>query len=233
MAAAGPLSPGSAAPEQSDRSAADDGSGGPPLTDAREAIRLAKEWYDTRGPVAGDLVLGPVTASFRNYADEWDADWSLRYTIEAAASCELPPAVLAPMVQEAYFVRFVYEYDDGEWSCYGLDEHKASEEPDAGVALDVRLWAKLVLRCAKALKRAASNLPAYTAETSIELQLGALGADAMHEILLLSAKEGELDEQEKEYVIDTLDAAIRKPSAWLAPRSAPPLLLRALAAVFR
>ena len=88
--------------------------------------------------------------------------------IEAAASCELPPAILAPMIQEAYFVRFVYEYDDGEWSCYGLDEHKASEEPDAGVALDVRLWAKLVLRCAKALKRAASNLPAYTAETSIE-----------------------------------------------------------------
>ena len=79
--------------------------------------------------------------------------------------------------------------------------------------VDVKLWAKLVLRCAKALKRASSNLPAYVAESSIQLQLEALGDDAMRKILSLSSKESDLDQREKEYVLNTLETAIRSPGA--------------------
>eukprot|EP01043_Picozoa_sp_COSAG02_P001806 COSAG02_NODE_39_length_48074_cov_106.508890_19_plen_385_part_00 len=189
------------------------GEGGGSLSEGTEAARLAKEWYDARGPLAGDLVLGEVTAAHKNYTDGWDAEWSLRYTVDAAAGSVLPRDAVEPLLQEKYFVRFFYEYDEGKWTCYGLDEHKASANADSGVDLDVKLWAKLVLRCAKALRRASSNLPAYVAETSIQLQLGALGAEEMRKILRLSSKEGDLDEQEKQYVIDTLEVAMRCPSA--------------------
>jgi hypothetical protein len=124
-----------------------------PLTDSAEAIRLAKDWYDNRGPVAGDMVMGAVTQAYLNYADEADAEWSFRYRIAPTGGCEIEAALVGPMVAEDYFVRFVFEYDNGTWEAYGLDESKASEELDSGIDLDVRLWAKLVLRCAKALKR--------------------------------------------------------------------------------
>jgi hypothetical protein len=58
----------------------------------------------------------------------------------------------------------------------------------------------------------AANLPVYIAESSIELQLAALGAPAMQKILALGKKEGELDEAEKIYIIETLQKAMRKPS---------------------
>jgi hypothetical protein len=193
-----------------------EGEGGVALSDGREAARLAKEWYDAGGPLSGDLVLGEVTAAHMNYTDGWDAEWSLRYTVDAAPGSMLPREAVEPLLQEKYFVRFFYEYDQGKWACYGLDEHKASAEVDSGVDLDLKLWAKLVLRCAKALRRASSNLPAYVAEGSIQLQLGALGADSMRKILSLSSKEGDLDEQEKQCVIDTLDTAMRSPSACAA-----------------
>eukprot|EP01044_Picomonas_judraskeda_P021983 COSAG03_NODE_5329_length_1273_cov_2.456559_1_plen_341_part_01 len=189
-----------------------EGDGGPPLTQREEAGRLAKEWYDQAGPLAGELVLGAWSAAHLNYADGWDAEWSLRYTVQRNASGALPQEAVAPLLLEQYFVRFFYEYDEGKWSCYGLDEHKASTDADTGVELDVRLWAKLVLRCAKALRRASSNLPSYVAEASIQLQLGALGAAAMRQILTLSVKEGALDEQEKQYVLKTLDTAMRCPT---------------------
>lgn len=184
---------------------------GKPLTDEPEAIRLAKDWYNNRGPVAGDMIMGAVTAAYLNYVDELDAEWSFRYRIVPTAGCEIEAALVAPMVGEDYFVRFIYEFESGSWEAYGLDEGKASEELDSGIDLDQRLWAKLVLRCAKALKRSAANLPVYIADSSIELQLSALGAPAMQKILALSNKERELDEPEKIYVIETLQKAMRRP----------------------
>ena len=210
-----------------------EGEGGVALRDGREAARLAKEWYDAGGPLSGDLVLGEVTAAHMNYTDGWDAEWSLRYTVAAAPGSMLPREAVQPLLQETYFVRFFYEYDQGKWACYGLDEHKASAEVDSGVDLDLKLWAKLVLQCAKALRRASSNLPAYVAEGSIQLQLGALGAEAMRKILSLSSNEGDLDEQEKQYVIDTLETAMRSPSACAACDTGLIVLVRIADSAFR
>ena len=67
-----------------------EGDGGPPLTQREEAGRLAKEWYDQAGPLAGELVLGAWSAAHLNYADGWDAEWSLRYTVQRNASGALP-----------------------------------------------------------------------------------------------------------------------------------------------
>ena len=74
---------------------------------------------------------------------------------------------------------------------------------------ELEQWTELVLRCAKALGRSASNLPVYTSESSIALQVEAIGGEAVTKILALSRKEQEggteLNDGEKRYIVETLD----------------------------
>ena len=73
---------------------------------------------------------------------------------------------------------------------------------------ELEQWTELVLRCAKALGRSASNLPVYTSESSIALQIEAIGGEAVAKILALGRKEQEgteLDDGEKSYIVETLD----------------------------
>ena len=57
-----------------------------------------------------------------------------------------------------------------------MDMARASELPDSESETVARSWRALVERCARALGRSASNLPAYTSSTSVSRQLAALGA---------------------------------------------------------
>lgn len=75
-------------------------------------------------------------------------------------------------------------------------------------------WAQLVIRCARALKRSAKNLPVYVSEGAIKLQLAVLGDEAVGKILALGevAKERELTEEESKYVVETLAKGIKHSS---------------------
>ena len=64
--------------------------------------------------------------------------------------------------------------------------------------MTARRWSKLVLRCATALKRSQSNLPCYISDSSVALQLTALGAEHAAEILDLSEKELPLSVEDSE-----------------------------------
>lgn len=77
----------------------------------------------------------------------------------------------------------------------------------APVDLEQR-WASLVLRCAKALKRAPRNVPRYVEPRSVALQRHVLGAADMATIVVLCDKD-ELDDGEKSYVVKTLERAAR------------------------
>ena len=184
-----------------------------PALSEEEAVRLAKEWYDAKGPFVGDLVLSlPPLGVHLNYGDEEACEYSVRYRCTAAETCSLDAEALEESARE-YFVRFFFEREgEGAWECWGLDEQRASEQRDSGAELNKRLWAKLVEKCARALKRAASNLPVYTSPSSIELQVSALGAEAVAKILELSRSEGELSEEDKDYVIESLTRAGRSSS---------------------
>ena len=94
----------------------------------------------------------------------------------------------------------------------GADD--GAKKPEGLESLPGR-WAQLVLRCARALKRSSANLPVYVSEVAIGLQRKTLGEEAMEKILALSVKEwneGVLDEDEKNFINDTLSRAIKSPS---------------------
>ena len=130
----------------------------------------------------------------------------------------VPSAVTARCSQ--YLVRFMFEAAKGSpWACTGLDDHSASELPDGEQKLTARRWTnvselvryrfrdnraadsavlctQLVLRCANALKRSPSNLHVYVSDTSVSLQLAALGTENVAEVLKLSEKSRPLSDED-------------------------------------
>ena len=106
---------------------------------------------------------------------------------------------------------------DGDWKAPAKASLPAAKKPKLERQLpdrhlsteELEEWTQLVLRCAKALGRSANNLPVYTSESSIALQVGAIGGEAAAKILALSKKEqeeeSELDDEEKTYIVETLD----------------------------
>ena len=106
---------------------------------------------------------------------------------------------------------------EGEEKQEGEAENGADDgakKPEGLESLPGR-WAQLVLRCARALKRSSANLPVYVSEAAIGLQRKTLGEETMEKILALSVKEwneGVLEEEEKNFINDTLSRAIKSPS---------------------
>ena len=82
-------------------------------------------------------------------------------------------------------------------------------------------WKKLVLRCATALGRSDRNLPVYTSEASVALQIRALGTETVLKIMELSRKEqqGVLDRAEKNYIIQAVSRAVKSEVLELSGRS--------------
>lgn len=71
-----------------------------PLTQ-QEAARLAKTWYDKRGPFVGTFTMvTPVSAAYFNYVAPTDCECSIRYTVR-------------PDTGDSYFVRFTYKIPSG------------------------------------------------------------------------------------------------------------------------
>ena len=118
-------------------------------------------------------------------------------------------------VVRQYLIRFIFEHpsastDGTGWACTGLDDQSASELPDGEQKVTARRWAKLVLRCATALKRSQSNISScYITDPSIALQLTALGAEHAAEILELSEKELPLSSQDGARVLELVNPAIK------------------------
>ena len=75
-------------------------------------------------------------------------------------------------------------------------------------------WAQLVIRCAKALKRSAKNLPVYVSEGAVKLCLAALGTEVVAKILEhgYATRKRELTEEEGKYVVSNLSRALKHSS---------------------
>ena len=118
------------------------------------------------------------------------------------------------------------------WEAGSGGEGAALSESAAGVPLEhgeadqaseeeLEEWKKLVLRCATALGRSDRNLPVYTSEASVALQIRALGTETVLKIMELSRKEqqGVLDRAEKNYIIQAVSRAVKSEVLELSGRS--------------
>ena len=112
----------------------------------------------------------------------------------------------------------------GEPPMGGAPAAAASVPAAAGRILseeELEEWKKLVLRCATALGRSDRNLPVYTSEASVALQVRALGTETVLKIMALSRKEqqGVLDRAEKNYIIQAVSRAVKSEVLELSGRS--------------